>query len=112
MTVDPQTETTNTRELEVDLDDDVQLRDPLLQGSLPPPPLLPRNGPAPEVKLDDDRDLTRVGSWLIGLGSLGLLTGIVTVAGGAIPGLLAVGAGVACALLGGVALAVVAHHQS
>jgi hypothetical protein len=34
------------------------------------------------------------------------------VAGGALPGLLAVGAGVACALLGGVALAVVAHHQS
>lgn len=97
-------------EFDVDIDDDVQLRDPLLQGSLPPPPL--EREPAPEMKLDDDRDLARLGGWLVGLGSLGLLTGVITVAGGALPGLLAVGAGVACALLGGVALAVVAHHQS
>ena len=97
-------------EFDVDIDDDVQLRDPLLQGSLPPPPMMVRE-PAPEMKLDDDRDLARLGGWLVGLGSLGLLTGIIMVAGGALPGLLAVGAGVACALLGGVALAVVAHHQ-
>jgi hypothetical protein len=67
--------------------------------------------PAPEMKLSDDHDLARLGGWLVGLGSLGLLTGVIMVAGGALPGLLAVGAGVACALLGGVALAVVAHHQ-
>jgi hypothetical protein len=97
-------------DFDVDVDDDVQLRDPLMQGSLPPPPQLARE-PAPEIKLDDDRDLAKLGGWLVGLGSLGLLTGVIMVAGGALPGLLAVGAGVACALLGGVALAVVAHHQ-
>jgi hypothetical protein len=97
--------------LDVELeDDDVQLRDPLMQGSLPPPPMR-MSEPAPEMKLDDDKDLTRMGGWLVGLGSLGLLTGGVMLAGGALPGLLAVGAGVTCALLGGVALAVVAHHQ-
>ena len=93
-----------------DDDDDVQLRDPLLQGSLPPPPMT-LSEPAPELKLDDDRDLSRLGAWLVALGSLGLLTGGIMLASGALPGLLAVGAGVACALLGGVALAVVAHHQ-
>lgn len=93
-----------------DEDEDVQLRDPLLQGSLPPPALM-RAEPAPEMKLDDDRDLTRLGGWLVALGSLGLLTGGIMLASGALPGLLAVGAGVTCALLGGVALAVVAHHQ-
>jgi hypothetical protein len=96
--------------LDVELDDDVQLRDPLMQGSLPPPPTR-MSEPAPEMKLDDDKDLTRMGGWLVGLGTLGLLTGGVMLAGGALPGLLAVGAGVTCALLGGVALAVVAHHQ-
>jgi len=97
--------------LDVELEDDVQLRDPLMQGSLPPPPMR-ISEPAPEMKLDDDKDLTRMGGWLVGLGSLGLLTGGVMLAGGALPGLLAVGAGVTCALLGGVALAVVAHHQA
>jgi hypothetical protein len=89
-------------------DDDVQLRDPLMQGSLFPPAL--RSDPAPELKLDDDRDLSRLGGWLVGLGSLGLMIGGIMLAGGALPGLLAVGAGVTCAALGGVALAVVAHH--
>jgi len=41
-----------------------------------------------------------------------VLTGAVMTVAGAIPGLLAVGAGIACSALGGVALAVVAHHQS
>jgi len=98
--------------LDVELDEEIQLRDPLMQGSLPPPaPLMRTSEPAPEMKLDDDRDLTRLGGWLVGLGSLGLLTGGIMLASGALPGLLAVGAGVGCALLGGVALAVVAHHQ-
>jgi hypothetical protein len=96
--------------LDVELDDDVGLRDPLMQGSLPPPPMR-LSEPAQAMKLDDDRDLTRMGGWLVGLGSLGLLTGGIMLASGALPGLLAVGAGVTCALLGGVALAVVAHHQ-
>ena len=99
-------------DVELDDDDDVRLRDPLMQGSLPPPaPLMRMSEPAPEMKLDDDRDLSRLGGWLVALGSLGLLTGGIMLASGALPGLLAVGAGVGCALLGGVALAVVAHHQ-
>ena len=91
--------------------DDVRLRDPLLQGSVHPPPPTFLSEPAPEMKLDDDRDLRRIGGWLVALGTLGLLTGAIMLAGGALPGLLAVGAGVGSALLGGVALAVVAHHQ-
>lgn len=91
--------------------DDVRLRDPLHQGSVHPPPPKYLSEPAPEMKLDDDRDLRRIGGWLVGLGTLGLLTGGIMLAGGALPGLLAVGAGVGSALLGGVALAVVAHHQ-
>ncbi|MET0343166.1 MAG: hypothetical protein ABW252_19310 [Polyangiales bacterium] len=90
--------------------DDVRLRDPLLQGSVRPPPEF-LSVPAPEMKLDDDRDLRRIGGWLVALGTLGLLTGAIMLASGALPGLLAVGAGVGSALLGGVALAVVAHHQ-
>lgn len=96
-----------------DEDDDVQLRDPLMQGSLPPPPLRAEAAdPAPEIKLDDDRDLTRLGGWLVALGSLGFLIGVIMLIGGALPGLLAVGAGVGCAALGGLAFAIVAHHQS
>lgn len=76
--------------------------------SLPPIP----SEPAPPLVLDDDRDLTRLGGWLLALGSLGVLTGAVMTVAGALPGLLAVGAGIACTALGGVALAVVAHHQS
>jgi hypothetical protein len=95
-----------------DADDDAALlRDPLCQGSLTPPPPAHMSEPAPEMKLDDDRDLRRMGGWLVGLGTLGLMTGGIMLASGALPGLLAVGAGVGSALLGGVALAVVAHHQ-
>jgi hypothetical protein len=78
------------------------------RGSLLPVP----SEPAPPLMLDDDRDLARLGGWLLALGSLGVLTGAVMTVAGAIPGLLAVGAGIACSALGGVALAVVAHHQS
>lgn len=97
--------------LDVELEDEeIRLRDPLMQGSLPPGPMM-LSQPAPELKLAGDRDLTRLGNWLVGVGSLGLLGGGVLLATGALPGLFAVGAGVAAALLGGVALAVVAHHQ-
>jgi hypothetical protein len=84
---------------------DAAERERALARSLPPEP-------APALSLDDDRDLARLGGWLLALGSLGVSTGIVMAIAGAIPGLLAVGAGIACAALGGVALAVVAHHQS
>ncbi|HEX6246000.1 MAG TPA: hypothetical protein VFZ61_33975 [Polyangiales bacterium] len=92
---------------------DQQRRDPLHQGgygSLPPPAHHP-SVPAPPLRLDDDRDLARLGGWLLALGTFGVITGAVIVAAGAIPGLLAVGAGVICGVFGGVALAVVAHHQ-
>jgi hypothetical protein len=59
----------------------------------------------------DDRDLARLGGWLVALGSLGVLSGTTIVAAGAVPGLLAVGAGIACGVLGGVALAVVSNQQ-
>ena len=109
----PQADAGKVKALDLESDfDDVRLRDPLLQGSVsaPPPPMY-ASEPAPEMKLDDDRDLQRIGGWLVGLGSLGLLTGGIMLASGALPGLLAVGAGVGSALLGSVALAVVAHHQ-
>jgi hypothetical protein len=95
--------------LEVEYEDDdlVQLRDPLMQGSLPAPPM----HEARELTLEDDRDLSRLGGWLVGVGSLALVAGGVLLASGALPGLLAVGAGVTCAALGGIALAVVAQHQ-
>jgi hypothetical protein len=67
--------------------------------------------PAHPIRLDSDHDLARLGGWLVGLGSLGVLTGATIVAAGLVPGLLAVGAGLACGLLGGVALAVVAQHS-
>ena len=47
----------------------------------------------------------------MGLGSVGVLVGTTIVAAGLVPGLLAVGAGIACGILGGVALAVVANHS-
>jgi len=91
-------------------EDSVHLRDPLMQGSLAPPP--PRLGPLKrEYHLDNDRDLTRLGGWLVVLGGFGVLTGATIVAAGLLPGLLAVGAGLACGAIGGLALALVAHHQ-
>ncbi|MDB4972622.1 MAG: hypothetical protein JWN48_963 [Myxococcaceae bacterium] len=97
--------------LDIELEEEeIRHRDPLMQGSLPPGPM-PHAEPLPELKLADDRDLSRLGSWLVGVGSLALLAGGVMIASGALPGLLAVGAGVTAALLGGVALAVVARHQ-
>lgn len=93
--------------LEVEYEDEdlMQLRDPLLQGSLPAPAM------PSELVLESDRDLSRLGAWLIGVGSAALIGGGILLATGALPGLLAVGAGVTCAALGGIALAVVAQHQ-
>lgn len=65
-----------------------------------------------ELRLDDDRDLAKIGGWMLGLGSLAFATGLVVLFAGGLPGLLVVGAGLVCAVLGGVALALVAHHQS
>jgi len=74
---------------------------------------LPRvySEPAPPMRLDDDRSLARLGAWLLGFGMFSLLTGSAIVAGGVVPGLIAIGAGAACACMGGLALAVVLHHQ-
>jgi hypothetical protein len=73
---------------------------------------MPRFEPAAPIQLEDDRDLARLGGWLLGLGSLGVLSGSVMTVAGALPGLLVVGGGIACTALGGIALALVAHHQS
>lgn len=67
--------------------------------------------PAPPMRLDDDRSLARLGGWLLGSGMFGLLTGTAILAGGAVPGLLVIGAGAACSFMGGIALAVVLYHQ-
>jgi hypothetical protein len=75
----------------------------------PLPPIY--SEPAPPMRLDDDRSLTKLGAWLIGFGILGLVTGAIMLSAGALPGLLAIGAGTASACMGGVALAVVAQHQ-
>jgi hypothetical protein len=90
-----------------------QRRDPLGQGGYGslPPPAMRLSEPAPPIRLDNDRDLARLGGWLLALGSFAVITGGVIVAAGAVPGLLAVGAGIVCGVFGGVALAVVAHHQ-
>lgn len=90
-----------------------QRRDPLGQGGYGslPPPAARLSEPAAPIKLDDDRDLARLGGWLLALGSFSVITGGVIVAAGAVPGLLAVGVGIVCGVFGGVALAVVAHHQ-
>ena len=66
---------------------------------------------AAPLAADKERDLARLGGWLVGLGSVGVLVGTTIVAAGLVPGLLAVGAGIACGILGGVALAVVANHS-
>jgi hypothetical protein len=81
-----------------------------------PPARMAESAVAPEASLkalglDNDRYLARLGSWLVGLGCVGVLTGTTIVAAGLVPGLLAVGAGIACGILGGVALAVVANHS-
>lgn len=67
--------------------------------------------PAQSSELVHQRDLTRLGGWLLGLGVLSALTGTTIVVAGLMPGLFAVGAGLACAVLGGVALLVVAKRE-
>jgi hypothetical protein len=62
--------------------------------------------------LSEDRDLSRVGHWLVAAGTLGMLAGMVIVAAGLLPGLIAVGAGMACAVIGGLTLGLRTHHQS
>jgi hypothetical protein len=93
-------------------EEDVRLRDPLMQGSLPPPPSPSSSHQSVKpLRLDSDRDLARLGGWLVALGSFCVLTGTTIVAAGLLPGLIAVGAGIACGVIGGLALALVAHHQ-
>src|SRR5690606_24045556 len=46
----------------------------------PPQSAMLLGEPAREMKLDDDGDLARIGGWLVGLGTLGLLTGAIMMA--------------------------------
>jgi hypothetical protein len=75
------------------------------------PPLAGTPQGTHEMRLDDDHDLARIGGWMLGLGGLGVASGAVILLAGGLPGLLVVAGGVLCAALGGVALALVAHHQ-
>jgi hypothetical protein len=83
-------------------DADVRRRDPLMQGSFPPP--------AHDAEIMDTRPridvegLARVGFWLVGVGTLGVLTGTVSVSSGVALGLLMLGAGVTACVLGGIAI--------
>lgn len=58
-----------------------------------------------------DWDLSRLGEWAVAVGSALVLFGATIVAAGGLPGLLAVGAGAACCLIGGLILAWAAHQQ-
>jgi hypothetical protein len=82
-----------------------QRRDPLSQGSLPPPPTGETKGLL--LRVDPVRR-ARLGRWLLGVGSLSLISGGLILADGALAGLVAVAAGVVCGALGGL---VVARNQ-
>jgi len=84
-----------------------QRRDPLSQGSLLPPPADPVH--AALVPASKDRKLQQLGRVLLGLGTLSCVSGAVVVAAGALAGLVAVAAGVACGTLGGI---VVSRHPA
>lgn len=67
--------------------------------------------PAPELHLDSDHDLSRIGFWSLSLGGLGVFIGITFfMAGGILPGTLVAALALPCTLFGAFALAVVAHH--
>jgi hypothetical protein len=83
-------------------DADVRRRDPLMQGSFPPP--------AHDAEIIDTRQridvegVARVGFWLVGVGTLGVLTGTVSISSGIVLGLLVLGAGITACVLGGLAI--------
>ncbi len=67
---------------------------------------------ASPVRLDNDRDLSRIGAWALGLGGLGFLCAIVfLMIGGILPGALVIAVSLLCALIGILAWSLVAHHQ-
>lgn len=71
----------------------------------------PNFEPAPELRLDSDHDLSRIGFWSLSLGGLGIFVGITFfMAGGILPGTLVAVLALPCTLFGAFALAVVAHH--
>ena len=68
--------------------------------------------PAEPLRLDSDRDLSRIGFWSLGLGGMGVLIAITfMLAGGILPGTLVMGVALICAFVGALVLALVAHHQ-
>lgn len=90
------------RELDEE-EDDVRLRDPRHQRE--------REASPRHFRLHDDRDLSRLGKWLLAGGSFAMLGGTTIVAAGLLSGLVIVGAGLASAVIGGLTLGLVAHHQ-
>jgi len=79
-----------------------QRRDPLCQGSLVPPPAQEAGQHVQRVM---ERKGKQLGGWLLGLGSVSLISGAIVVAAGALPGLVAVAAGIACGTVGGIVVA-------
>jgi hypothetical protein len=71
----------------------------------------PEPEPTANVRENRDRELWRIGGWLVGAGAVGMLAGTFITAAGALPGLMIVGAGLACAVIGGLTLGLVAHHH-
>jgi hypothetical protein len=68
--------------------------------------------PARALRLDSDRDLSRVGVWSICLGAIGIAIAFAFfLAGGLLPGVLVLGFALLCSIIGALALATVAHHQ-
>jgi hypothetical protein len=68
--------------------------------------------PAEPMRLDSDRDLSRIGFWSLGLGGIGVAVAITfLLAGGILPGALVIGLALLCALFGALILGLVAHHQ-
>lgn len=67
--------------------------------------------PTENWRLDNDRDLARMGGWLIASAVFAFALGLMMVAGGWVPGLMALGLGLVLGVWGVVTLGLVAHHN-
>ena len=81
--------------------DDVRLRETRDDDEVPP------RG----FRIRGDRDLSRLSVWLLAAGAFGMVAGTTIVAAGMLSGLLAVGAGLACAVIGALARGLMAHQS-
>ncbi len=97
---------------------------PLSEPPPPPDPFAPELDPVfsvsplprtysqpPLAEIAEEARLAHIGAWLLGFGLFGLLTGAMIIAGGAAPGLLVMGAGLATGGLGALALLVSSHQN-